>query len=143
MEEKAVIDTYAILAMAYGTLSERARDVMLKVREGRVEGLIPTTVAYELAVHWLRGRLPALKSMDELRTFLTSYFKVVELSLDDCLESARVKSEGDKLVSSMGRRLSFVDSTVIHVAKKLRAVIVSGDKDLTAVAESMGVEVVW
>ena len=143
MEEKAVIDTYAILAMAYGTLSERARDVMLKVREGRVEGLIPTTVAYELAVHWLRGRLPALKSVDELRTFLTSYFKVVELSLDDYLESARVKSEGDKLVSSMGRRLSFVDSTVIHVAKKLRAVIVSGDKDLTAVAESMGVEVVW
>ena len=129
--------------MAYGTLSERARDVMLKVREGRVEGLIPTTVAYELAVHWLRGRLPALKSLDELRTFLTSYFKVVEHSLDDYLERARVKSIGDKLVSSMGRRLSFVDSTVIHVAKKLRAVIVSGDKDLTAVAESMGVEVVW
>lgn len=143
MEEKAVIDTYAVLAMAYGELSERAREVMLGVREGKVEGLIPTTVAYELAVHWLRGMLPALKSLDELKTFLTSYFRVVELSLDDFLESAKVKSEGDRLVSSMGRTLSFVDSTVIHVAKKLRAIVVTGDKDLTAVAKSLGVEVVW
>ena len=143
MEEKAVIDTYAVLAMAYGELSERAREVMLGVKERKVEGLIPTTVAYELAVHWLRGRLPALKSLDELRSFLASYFKIVELSLDDFLESAKVKSEGDRLVSSMGRRLSFVDSTVIHVAKKLRAKVVTGDSDLTVVARSMGVEVVW
>ena len=55
----------------------------------------------------------------------------------------RVKSEGDKLVSCMERRLSFIDSTVIHVAKKLRVRVVIGDKDLTAVAKSMGVEVVW
>ena len=87
MEEKAVTDTHAILAIAYGTLSERVRDVMLKVREGRVEDMIPTTVAYELAVHWVRGRLPTLKSLDELRSFLPPYFKVVELSLDDYLES--------------------------------------------------------
>ena len=95
-----------------------------------MEGLIPTTVAYELTVHYLRGRLPVLKSLDELRSFLTSYFTIVELSLDDFLESAKVKSEEDRLVSSMGMRLSFVDSTIIHMVKKLRAGVVTGDKDL-------------
>ena len=63
--------------------------------------------------------------------------------MDDYLESAKVESEGGKLVSSMGRRLSFVDSTIIHVAKKLRARVMTGDKDLTVVARSVGVEVVW
>jgi len=55
-----VIDTYALLAMAYGELSNTAREVLLSVRKRRVKGLVPVTVAYEYLVHWHRGRIPVL-----------------------------------------------------------------------------------
>jgi len=143
LEEKIIIDTYALLAMAFGELTERGKEIMLRIKDRKIEGIITSTVAYEFTVHWFRGRIPALKSLDEVKSFLNSYFKIVELSVDDFLESARIKSEGDKIVSLKGRKLSIVDSTLIQTAKKLGLKILSGDKDLTLVATKMGIEVIW
>jgi predicted nucleic acid-binding protein len=91
--------------------------------------------------------LPALQPLDELKTFTTRYFRVVELKLDDYLESARVKVEGDEALKESsklrGRALSIVDSTIIWLALKLGAPIVTGDEDLSYVARRKGVEVIW
>jgi len=142
-----VVDTYAILAMAYGELGRNAEEVLLKIRRGEVVGYLPATVAYELSVHWLRGRIPALKSVEELKTFITKYFRVVELKLDDYIESAKIKVEGDEMLRGSleleGRSLSIVDSTIIRLALELNAPIVTGDKDLSHVAERKGVKIVW
>jgi predicted nucleic acid-binding protein len=142
-----VVDTYAILAMAYGELGRNAEEVLLKIRRGEAVGYLPATVAYELSVHWLRGRIPALKSVEELKTFITKYFRVVELKLDDYIESAKIKVEGDGVLRGSleleGRSLSIVDSTIIRLALELNAPIVTGDKDLSHVAERKGVKIVW
>jgi len=142
-----VVDTYAILAMAYGELEEGAERVMTQVRRGEVAGYLPVTAAYELHVHWLRGRIPALRSVEELKTFTTRYFRVVELKLDDYLESARVKVEGDEALKESselrGRALSIVDSAIIWLALRLGAPIVTGDEDLSYVARRKGVAVIW
>jgi predicted nucleic acid-binding protein len=142
-----VVDTYAILAMAYGELGRNAEEVLLKIRRGEAVGYLPATVAYELSVHWLRGKIPALKSVEELKTFITKYFRVVELKLDDYIESAKIKVEGDEMLRGSpeleGRSLSIVDSTIIRLALELNAPIVTGDKDLSHVAERKGVKIVW
>ena len=112
-----------MLAIVYDELGSRARSVMEDIRLGRTTGLIPSTVAYEYTVHWLRGRVPGLKSLEEVSTYLRSYFRVVELGFDDYLEAAVVKEEGDKLLREAedpelkARRLSIVDSTVISTSK--------------------------
>ncbi|AFK50595.1 PilT protein domain protein [Thermogladius calderae 1633] len=133
--------------MAYGELGERAEETMLRVRKGEVTGYLPTTAVYELYVHWLRGRIPVIKSEEELKTFVTRYFKVVELRLDDYVESAKIKVEGDKFLKEApglaGRSLSIVDSTLIWLAQKLHAPIVTGDKDLIHVAKKKGVATIW
>lgn len=152
MEERGkvkavVIDTYAVLAMAYGELGEKAEDIMLRIRRGEVTGYLPATAVYELYVHWLRGRIPAIKSEEELKTFTTRYFRVVELRLDDYIESAKIKVEGDKILREVpelaGRSLSIVDSTLIWLAQKLHAPIVTGDKDLMHVARKRGIITIW
>lgn len=146
---EVVIDTYALLAIVYDEVGARARNVLENVRRGRVRGLIPVTVAYEYIVHWLRGRIPALKSIDEVTTYLKSYFRIAELSYEDYVEAAKIKVEGDEMLSSAedrelrSRRLSIVDSTVIALALKVGAPIVSGDKDLAYVATRKGVDVIW
>ncbi|MCR6691938.1 MAG: PIN domain-containing protein [archaeon YNP-LCB-003-016] len=151
MEEErvkaAVVDTYAILAMAYGELGGNAEKVLLQIRRGEVVGYLPATVAYELSIHWLRGKIPTLKSLEELKTFITRYFRIVELKLNDYIESAKIKVEGDEMLRGSpeleGRSLSIVDSTIIWLALELNAPIVTGDKDLSHVARRKGVEIIW
>jgi predicted nucleic acid-binding protein len=142
-----IVDTYAILAMAYGELGVNAEKVLLQIRRGEVIGYIPATVAYELSVHWLRGRIPSLKSLEELKTFVTRYFKTVEPTLDDYIESAKIKIEGDKILRESlelkNRSLSIVDSTIIRLALELGAPIVTGDKDLSHVANKKGIKIIW
>lgn len=146
---EVVVDTYALLAIVYDEVGARARSVLEGIRRGRIRGLVPVTVAYEYMVHWLRGRIPALRTLDEVSTYLRSYFKVVELSFEDYAEAARVKIEGDSMLSKAedrelrSRRLSIVDSTVIALALRRRAPIVSGDRDLAYVATKIGAEVIW
>jgi len=150
LEEKSeavAVDTYAILAMAYGELGKRAEEVLTRIRRGEAVGYLPATVVYELCVHWLRGKIPTLKSMEEVVTLVSRYFRVVELKIDDYVESARLKVEGDRMLREspelVGRALSFVDSTIIWLALKLRVPIVTGDKDLSYVARRMGTEILW
>jgi len=146
---EVVIDTYALLAIVYDEVGDIARNVLNDVKRKRVRGLIPSTVAMEYAIHWHRGRIPALKSIDEVRTYLTTYFTVVELDLETCLEAAEIKVRGDEMLKKAidarlrERRLSIVDSTVIALARKKRVPIITGDRDLSYVARSMGLEVLW
>jgi hypothetical protein len=90
-----IVDTYAILAMAYGKLGEEAEKVLLGIRRGDVVGYLPVTVVYERCIHMLRGRIPVFKSIEEFKTFITKYFKIAELRLEDYIEAARIKVEGD------------------------------------------------
>ncbi len=66
---EVVVDTYAILAMAYGELGVNAERAMLRVKRGEISGIIPVTVVYELVLHWLRNKLPAFKNIEEIKTF--------------------------------------------------------------------------
>ncbi|MEM2664971.1 MAG: PIN domain-containing protein [Candidatus Methanomethylicia archaeon] len=152
MEEKGevdsvIIDTYTLLAMAYGQLGGNAEKVLLGVRGRRILGLIPVTVVYEYCVHWYRGRIPVLKSLDEVKTFLSSYFKIVDLSMDDYMNASRIKVEGDRILRGLrvmgDRSISLVDATIIAVAFRYKAPIVTGDLDLSCVAKAMGFKVIW
>ena len=146
---RVVVDTYALLAMVFDELSVRAREVLLAIRRGGVEGVVTNLVVYEFALHWQRGRVPALKTVDELLTFFNTYFKIVDLSYRDLVEVAIVKSRGDEILgkcedpSLRSRRLSITDASLIYIAKKLELPILTGDRDLTYVARAMGVKVIW
>lgn len=147
--ETVVVDTYALLAMAYGELSSTASRVFQNIRRGRIRGIIPVTVVYEYIVHWYRGRIPVLKSVEEVLTFLSTYFRVKSLDLQDFIKAAEIKHRGDNMLQKAAdpalkqRRLSMVDSTLIAYALRLRAPILTGDKDLTYVARMFGVKVLW
>ncbi len=149
IREAVVVDTYALLAMAYGELSSRAIQVLQGIRRGHVKGILPVTVVYEYLVHWYRGRIPALKTLEEALTFLTTYFRIENLSLHDYVKAVEIKYKGDTLLrkvddsSLRARRLSIVDSTVIACALRLKLPILTGDKDLTYVATRTGIEVLW
>ncbi len=146
---EVVIDTYALLAIVYDEVGEKAKKVLEDIRSGRTKGLIPVSVAYEYTIHWLKGRIPGLKNIDEVVTYLKTYFKIVNLSFEDYIEAAKIKIKGDELLknakdpSLRNRRLSIVDSTVITLAQKKRLPIVSGDKDLIYVARKENIETIW
>jgi predicted nucleic acid-binding protein len=142
-----IVDTYAILAMAYGELGKEAEKVLLSIKKGDVIGYLPVTVVYELCIHLLRGRIPVFESMEEFKTFITKYFKIAELQLEDYIEAARIKVEGDmmlkKSIELKNRSLSFTDSTIIWLAIKMKIPIITGDKDLAYAAKRKDVEVIW
>ena len=144
-----IIDTYALLAMAYGELSRTASEILQGVRQGSVRGIVPITVVYEYLVHWYRGRIPALRTIEEALSFLTTYFKIESLTLHDYVKAAEIKHKGDEMLRNASepalraRRLSIVDSTVIACALRLKAPILTGDGDLAYVASGLGVKVLW
>ena len=147
--KEVVIDTYALMAIVYDEVGSNALRVLKDIKAGRTRGLVPSTVAYEYIVHWLRGRIPELKSIDEVVTYLRSYFKIIELSFRNFIEAAKIKVEGDNLLKSAKRedlrfrRLSIVDSTVIALALEKNTPIVTGDEDLAYVANAKGIETIW
>ena len=144
-----IVDTYTLLSMAYGEVGSRAKRILEEIRRGEAVGVLPVTVIYEYTIHWHRGRIPVLKSIEEVITFLSTYFKVENLTLSDWIKAAETKYYGDKLLkeaedqSLRARSLSIIDSTIIAVALRLKTSIISGDRDLTYVAKNMGVEVIW
>jgi len=123
--------------------------VLNGIRMGRIEGLIPITVVYEYLVHWLRGRIPALRSLDETITYLRSYFRIERLEHDDYIEVAKIKVRGDEMLKEAedemlrGRKLNIVDSTVIALTHRVRTPILSSDRDLTYIAIREEIEVIW
>jgi len=146
---EVVVDTYALLAIVYDEVSDNAKRVFDEIRRGSIKGLVPVSVAYEYIVHWLRGRVPALKNLAEVVTYLKSYFKVLELGFEDYIEAAIIKARGDEFlkeaeeVDLRTRRLSIVDSTVIALARRRNTPILTGDKDLAYVARKENIEVIW
>ncbi len=146
---EVVIDTYALLAIVYDEVAEKAKKVLEDIHSGRIKGLVPVTVAYEYIIHWLKGRIPGLKDIDEVVTYLKTYFKIVNLSFEDYVEAAKIKTRGDALLRKAedpdlrNRRLSIVDSTVIALARKKKLPIVSGDKDLIYVARKENIKTIW
>lgn len=147
--KEIVVDTYALLAIVYDEVSENAKKVLEAMRRGKIKGLIPVTVAYEYIIHWLRGRIPGLKSIEEVTTYLKNYFKVIELSYEDYVEAAKIKIKGDMILGKAedkelrSRRLSIVDSTVIALALKRKTPILTGDKDLAYVAMKENIGIIW
>lgn len=141
-----IVDTYA-MAMAYGELGKEAEEVMLEIRRGEITGYLPVTAVYELHIHWLRGRIPAIRSVEELKTFIMKYFRVLELKLDDFIESAKIKVEGDltlrREAELKDRVLNIVDSTILWLALKLQTPIITGDRDLSYVAVKKGIKILW
>ncbi len=146
---EVIIDTYALLAMVYDEVGMEARRVLEEVYKGNVKGLIPVIVMYEYIIHWSRGRIPALKSLDEVTTYLKSYFKIINLDYEDYIEAAMIKIRGDKLLKEAedpnlkNRRLSIVDSTIIALAHRRKTPIITGDKDLTYIATKQGIKTIW
>ncbi len=143
-----IVDTYALMADLTGQAPARALSVLEDVKKGRATGVLHYLTVYELAYHWLKGRLP-FRDREELQAFLNTYFTVAGLDPHLAVEAARVKVEGDGLLRRARdpglrrRRLSAADATTIALALRLGAPIVSGDEDLAYVARSMGIEVVW
>ncbi len=148
-ETRAVIvDTYAIIADLLGQASRRAYSVMDSIRLGDVDGLIHFLIVYELSYHWRKGRLP-FHDLDEIREFIDTYFRWIDIDREIALYASEIKILGDRILRESGinnlrrRRLSICDATSIALAKAYNVPIVSGDSDLSFVARSLGIEVVW
>jgi predicted nucleic acid-binding protein len=143
-----VIDTYAIIADLTGNISPKARRALDLVRIGEADGIIHFLLIYELAYFWRKTGL-VFKNLAEVEEFLKTYFKIVELTPGLAIEASGVKAEGDSILrksddsSLYSRRLSVADAVTLTIAMKLGAQIVTGDKDLTYVAQHMGVNVIW
>ncbi|RLE93369.1 MAG: PIN domain nuclease [Thermoprotei archaeon] len=143
-----VVDTYAIIADLTGTITKRALDVIESIRLGETEGLLHYLIICELAYHWRKGRLPFI-SEEEFLEFIDLYFKVVDLDPHLALEASRVKIEGNIFLKKASdqrlrkRTLSLADATTIALALKYNAPVLTGDIDLSYVAERLGVEVIW
>ena len=152
MEEKTrkvIVDTYTLIAIVYDEVGSEARKILEEIRRRIVKGIVPNTVAYEYTVHWLKGRIPALKNIDEVKTYLREYFNVINLDFEDYIKAAEIKVRGDELLKKAKieelrrRRLSIVDSTIIALALREKLPILTGDKDLRYVAGKMGVKTMW
>ena len=145
---RIVVDTYAVMADLLGQVPRTALGYLEDLRRGKVVGLIHCLIVFELAYHWRRGRLPFYDER-ELLEFVSTYFRVVTLDPELAASSARIKVVGDRLLresgdqSLSGRRLSAADAATIAIAKRLGIPVLSGDKDLTYVAEQLGVKVIW
>ncbi len=85
----------------------------------------------------------------ELLEFIHKYFTIITIDERIALEASKVKIIGDKLLLESGdpglkhRRLSIADSATIALAEKTKLPIITGDMDLSFVAERLGLKVIW
>ncbi len=147
-ESRVIVDTYAIIADLTGQAPESAAKTLDSIRLGKVEGILHYLIVYELAYHWRLRRLP-FQSEEELREFVNTYFIVQPLNLAMAVEASRLKKLGDELLRSSKdprlnrRKLSVSDATSVVLAQMLKAPIITGDTDLSYVAQKIGVKVIW
>ncbi|MCD6114523.1 MAG: PIN domain-containing protein [Thermoprotei archaeon] len=105
-------------------------------------------VVYEPTYHWRKGRLP-FRNEEELLDFVSTYFNIANLTPKIAVAAALIKIEGDKALRSSEetrlrrRKLSTSDAITIALAQKLKKPIITGDKDLTYVAEKIGIRTIW
>ncbi len=146
-KNRYVVDTYAIIAEIYDEIPEKAHHVLEEIRRGASIGFVHELVVYELYYHWKENRL-LFRSSYEIRDFINTYFTRYSID-DEVIESAvEIKLMGSKILREsldlqLRRSLSISDSLTIAIAKREKIPIVTGDKDLSHVAESMGLTVIW
>ena len=143
-----IIDTYALIADLVDEIPLKARRILDQVRIGEVRGLIHDLIIYELSYHWRKGRLP-FKDEEELIEFITTYFSMADLTIEDLVKASYIKIVGDSVLRKASepllkrRKLSISDALCIVLALKYKVPIVTGDKDLSYVASHLEVETVW
>ncbi|RLE71850.1 MAG: hypothetical protein DRJ37_04095 [Thermoprotei archaeon] len=75
--------------------------------------------------------------------------KKIAITLDIFDQASKIKLKGDTLLSEADdlllkkRKLSACDALTIAVGKILNLPILTGDKDLSYMAEKIGVEIIW
>ncbi|MCD6458090.1 MAG: hypothetical protein J7K82_04495, partial [Thermoproteales archaeon] len=60
--DRAVIDTYALIADITGQATPNATRTLESVRTGKIKGIIPFLIVYELAYHWKKRHILAFLS---------------------------------------------------------------------------------
>lgn len=80
-----------------GEAPRTAREVLDLIGTKSLRGIIHFLVIYELACHYIRGRLPFL-DVNELMGLLRRYFSIVNLSQEIAVKAAEIKFYGDKLL---------------------------------------------
>ena len=138
---KVIVDTYALMSKASGEITAKANEYLNNVRIGKVEGLIHPIIVYEFLLQVVRRRIPIFTSAEEALDFLESYFSTVKVENRLAMEAAKVRVKSEKQLKQ--RRLSICDAFTIALAKSIKASIITGDKDLQAIAEQEGIKVIW
>ena len=138
-----IVDTYALMAKATGEITPTANKYLENVRSGKVKGVIHPLITYEFILQFYRGRIPIFKTPEETLDFLETYFSTAELSNSVALMAAEIRFESDALVTRLKRSLSVCDSLTIAIAKRTKSPIMTGDKDLQAIAEKENVDIIW
>lgn len=138
-----VVDTYALMAKATGEITSKANRYLNNVRSEKLKGVIHPLITYEFLLQFYKGRIPIFKTSEETLGFLETYFSTTELSNNLALTAAEIRFKSDMLLTKLKRSLSVCDSITIAIAKKTKSPIITGDKDLRAVAEKENVDIVW
>ena len=138
-----IIDTYTLMAKATGEITPKANKHLENVRSGKMKGIIHPIITYEFLLQFYKGRTPIFKTAEESLGFLETYFSTAELSNTMSLLAAEIRFKSDMLVPTIKRSLSVCDSLTIALAKRTKSPIVTGDKDLRAVAEEENVDTIW
>jgi len=138
-----IIDTYALMAKATGEITPKVNKCLENVRSGKMKGVIHPIITYEFLLQFYKGRIPIFKTAEESLGFLETFFSTAELSNTLSLLAAEIRFKSDALVTAFKRRLSVCDSLTLALAKKTKSPIITGDKDLQAVAEKENVDTIW
>jgi len=138
-----IIDTYAIMAKATGEITPKANRHLEDIRSEKLRGVIHPVITYEFLLQFYKGRIPIFKTSEETLDFLETYFSTAELSNSVALMAAEIRFKSDELVTKLKRNLSVCDSLTIAIAKETKSPIITGDKDLQAVAEKENVDMIW
>jgi len=138
-----IIDTYALMAKATGEITPKANKCLEDVRKGKLKGVIHPVIIYEFLLQFYRKRIPIFVTSRETLDFLETYFSTANLSNNVALTAAEIRFKSDALLAKLKRELSVCDSLTIAIAKKTKSPIITGDKDLQAVAEKENVDTIW
>jgi len=138
-----VVDTYALMSKATSEITPKADACLDHVKRGKIKGIIHPLITYEFLLQVYKGRMPIFTASNEALDFLEGHFSTVEISNRAALIAAEVKSKSESLILKLKRHLSVCDAVTIAIAKEWKSPIISGDKDLQAVAEKEHVEIIW
>lgn len=138
-----IIDTYALMAKATGEITPKANACLENARRGKIKGVIHPVITYELLLQFHKGRTPIFKAAGEALDFLETHFSTMEISNNTALKAAEIRFKSDALLAKIKRSLSVCDALTIAIAKETRSQILTGDRDLRAVAEGENITVIW